>query len=578
MDKISTLYESEKTHRQILPQPAALEPAFAENLQGKDETGRGRRGYPATVVQHGRGETVRGHLPVQRHSVEPGSSGEAEDRGRAAPHITDGWVFVVDSHGQPLMACSPARARKLLHAGRARAHRLVPFVTRLVGRTAEQSMVHGVEVRVDPGSKFTGVSVFRVDDEHVRHGLVSIELAHRGDLIHKHMGQRSGYRRRRRTANLRHKEPRWLNRQPGACANCGKNARRGSRYCRPCAGAPSFVDNRRRRYRLALSLAHRVGNTMSVVSRLRRWAPVTAIHQELVRFDMQKREDPETNGAEYQQGTLAGYEVREYLLEKWGRERAYCGASGVPLQVEHILAKAGGGTNRVPNLTLACAGCNNAKDRTPIEVFLAKDPERLAKIRAQAKAPLRDAAAVNTTRWVLWRALVGTGLPVDVGTGGRTKWNRSRFSVPKSHTLDALRVGDASGVASYPGGTLVAKATGRGSYTRTRPNTYGFPRLHLPRTKVHHVFATGDHVRAVVHGGKKSGTYVGRVSVRSRGSFNIKTRAGTVQGISYHHCVLLQRGDGWGYEQDKEVGPTARVGLSLPTAKAGGFSSHTHSR
>ncbi len=54
-----------------------------------------------------------------------------------------------------------------------------------------------------------------------------------------------------------------------------------------------------------------------------------------------------------------------------------------------------------------------------------------------------------------------------------------------------------------------------------------------------------------------------------------------MQGISYRHCTLLQRGDGWRYEQDKEVGPRTRVGLSLryePTAIAGGFSSHTHSR
>jgi len=33
---------------------------------------------------------------------------------------------------------------------------------------------------------------------------------------------------------------------------------------------------------------------------------------ELVRFDLQQMENPEIGGIEYQQGTLAGYEVREY--------------------------------------------------------------------------------------------------------------------------------------------------------------------------------------------------------------------------------------------------------------------------
>ena len=43
--------------------------------------------------------------------------------------------------------------------------------------------------------------------------------------------------------------------------------------------------------------------------------PITAISQELVKFDLQAMDNPEISGVEYQQGTLAGYEVREYLLE-----------------------------------------------------------------------------------------------------------------------------------------------------------------------------------------------------------------------------------------------------------------------
>jgi hypothetical protein len=56
---------------------------------------------------------------------------------------------------------------------------------------------------------------------------------------------------------------------------------------------------------------------MSWVWRLLRWVPATAVSQELVRFETQALENPEISGTEYQQGTLFGYEVREYLLEKW---------------------------------------------------------------------------------------------------------------------------------------------------------------------------------------------------------------------------------------------------------------------
>ncbi|MEQ9546718.1 MAG: RRXRR domain-containing protein, partial [Marinobacter sp.] len=76
-------------------------------------------------------------------------------------------------------------------------------------------------------------------------------------------------------------------------------------------------------------------------------APISFISMELVRFDTQRLNNPEIAGIEYQKGELFGYEVREYLLTKWNRQCAYCGASGVPLQVEHIHPKSKGGSNRV---------------------------------------------------------------------------------------------------------------------------------------------------------------------------------------------------------------------------------------
>src|SRR5438874_1827784 len=129
------------------------------------------------------------------------------------------------------------------------------------------------------------------------------------------------------------------------------------------------------------------------------------ISMELVKFDLQKLEHPEISGVEYQHGTLAGYEVREYLLEKWHRQCAYCGQDGVPLQIEHIVARAHGGRDRVTNLTLACEPCNHDKGSRTIEDFLEGQPEVLAGILGQAQAPLGDAAAVNATRWELFHRL-----------------------------------------------------------------------------------------------------------------------------------------------------------------------------
>ena len=152
---------------------------------------------------------------------------------------------------------------------------------------------------------------------------------------------------------------------------------------------------------------------------------------EFVKFDMQLMENAEISGVEYQQGTLVGYELREYLLEKWGRKCAYCGKEHIPLQIEHIVPRAKGGSNRVSNLCLACEKCNTAKGTKDIKDFLKKKPDLLKKIEALAKAPLKDAAAVNAMRWELFSRLQALGLPIECGSGGLTKYNRTTRELAK---------------------------------------------------------------------------------------------------------------------------------------------------
>jgi hypothetical protein len=119
-----------------------------------------------------------------------------------------------------------------------------------------------------------------------------------------------------------------------------------------------------------------------------------------------------------------GYEIREYLLEKWGRKCAYCGKENVPIEVEHIQPKSKGGTNRISNLTLACRECNEKKGNQDVQEFLKKKPELSKSILRCAKAPLTDAAAVNATRYACGNAIKSLGLPSTFWSGGRTKKNR----------------------------------------------------------------------------------------------------------------------------------------------------------
>lgn len=425
------------------------------------------------------------------------------------------YVFVLDKNLKPLDPCHPARARELLKKGRAAVYRRYPFTIIMTDRTLEESVTHEHRLKLDPGSKTTGIAVVQENTGRVTS---AFELTHRGQQIQDALLARRALRRGRRNRKTRYRQPRFLNRT-------------------------------RRAGWLPPSLQSRIENILTWVRRIRKLCPVTAISQELVKFDLQALENPEISGIEYQQGTLFGYEVREYLLQKWDRKCAYCGASEVPLEIEHILAKSKGGTNRISNLTLACHPCNERKGNKPIEKFLAKKPEVLKRIMSQVKTSLKDAAVVNATRWELYRRLQETGLSVETGSGGLTKFNRITRGIEKSHWTDAANVGK-----STPEKLLIksvcpvqVKATGHGSRQMAGTDKYGFPIRHRERTVKHFGFQTGDIVRAVVTSGKKVGTYVGRVLCRKSGSFDIRTASGRVAGISHKYCQGIHRSDGYTY-------------------------------
>jgi hypothetical protein len=200
-------------------------------------------------------------------------------------------------------------------------------------------------------------------------------------------------------------------------------------------------------------------------------------------------ENPTITGIEYQQGTLAGYEVREYLLEKWQRHCAYCQATNVPFEIDHIIPRSRPGTsNRISNLVLACHSCNQAKgDRTAAEFG---HPE----VQAQAAKPLKDATAVNASRWALYQRLRATGWPVETGTGGRTKWNRIQRKLPKTHWLDAVCVGASTpatlGVQQVV--PLRITAIGRQRRQMCLVDKRGFPRTKAKEQRVVQGFVPVD--------------------------------------------------------------------------------------
>jgi 5-methylcytosine-specific restriction endonuclease McrA len=474
-------------------------------------------------------------------------------------------VFVLDTNRKPLDPCSPARARILLAKGRAAIFRRFPFTIILKDRWVEDSVVHEHRIKIDPGSKITGIAVVQEGTRGERPGasedasarpsslpprpsqgrvVAAVEIEHRGQAIKASLLDRKALRRNRRARKTRYRRP------------------------RSKAEAANQESQKKAKGWLPPSLESRIANVLTWVARLCRLCPITAASQELVRFDLQKEQDPEIAGIAYQRGTLAGYETKEYLLAKYDRTCASCDKTDVPLEIEHIVPRSKGGTDRVSNLTLACAKCNTRKGNQPVEDFLKRDPERLKRIKDQAKRPLTDATAVNATRWALLRRPRATGLPVECGSGGRTKFNRTTRGLPKTHWLDAACVGASTpehlGVEGIR--PLLVKARGHGKRNRCGTDAYGFPIRHAPRKKFEKGFRTGDIVRADIPKGKHQGKHTARVAIRFGQDFQLGK-------VSVHprHCRAIHRADGYAYSlgETLEIDPSAMRICSSPRVNPG---------
>jgi hypothetical protein len=159
-------------------------------------------------------------------------------------------VFVLSHDGQPRDPCHEARARKLLHAGRATIYRRYPLAIRLRDRTRAASVIHDHRLKIDPGSQTTGIAIVQEDTNRV---MFAAELTHRGEQIRDRLLARRAIRRSRRQRKTRYRKARFLNRR------------------RPAGW-------------LAPSLQHRVETTATWVRRLRAVCPITAISMELVRL------------------------------------------------------------------------------------------------------------------------------------------------------------------------------------------------------------------------------------------------------------------------------------------------------
>lgn len=441
------------------------------------------------------------------------------------------YVFVVNENKKPLEPVHPAAARKMLKAGEAAVWRRVPFT---IIRKDTQSDSNPCRLKIDPGSKVTGLAIVDQSNRVVWCG----ELHHKGFQIKKALEKRRILRRARRSRKTRYRKNK-------VAMYMGKR-RDGKQRRQP-------MPKHRRKGWLPPSLMSRVDNIETWMNRLCRYVWIDGVSVENVKFDTQKMENAEILGVEYQQGTLQGYTVREYILEKFNRKCIYCGKKNVPLEVEHIVPKSRGGSNRIDNLALSCVECNREKgNRTAVEFGHPNVQKKVVN--------MRDVAAVNATRWRVYEMLLGYwGDRLEVGSGARTKFNRRRGGYSKEHWIDAACVGKSGdGVVLDEGmSPLMIKAVGwRGSGSglvgRQMVNTdkYGFPKGRAKGSRSRGGVTSGDLVMIWKHEWSNIGPYIGHAGL-SNNSISIPNayegKAVQKSIIKTKDYRILHKSDGYKY-------------------------------
>lgn len=310
------------------------------------------------------------------------------------------YAYVLNKHGEPLMPCSPGKARLLLKQQKAHVIKRTPFTIKLLYGSTEYKQP--ITLGVDAGSKHVGLSASTEKRELYRE-----EFTPRNDVVDL-LSARKQNRRSRRNRKTRYRPPRFDNR----------------------------VHSKHKGW-LAPSVEVKIQEHITVIKRICRILPITLVRVETAEFDTQRLKamlegKPLPVGTDYQLGEMYDeYNVRQYVLKRDNYTCQCCGAhttakKAVKLHVHHLESRKMGG-NAPGNLITLCITCHDALHKGKVSL----DNKKRGK-------PMRDAAFMGIMRRTLMSRL-REELPITVqGTYGYiTKMQREQNDIKKSHVNDA---------------------------------------------------------------------------------------------------------------------------------------------
>jgi len=301
-------------------------------------------------------------------------------------------VYVLAKAGHPLMPCKPAKARKLLKAGKASVVRKYPFTIQLKFECENETQ--DITVGVDPGYKNIGFSAISESRE-----LISGEIELENGVTDR-LKEKAMYRRGRRNRHHWYRPPRFMNRG---------GDKKGW---------------------LPPSVQRRLDIHVMLIKKLKEILPITKVNIEVANFDIQKIKNPEINGVDYQRGDLYGYKnMQSYLF---ARERGKCQLCGKEYKkndnwnIHHITPRSKGGTNKPNNLALLHESCHKKLHKNKLEKTLKKNKQ------------FKGETFMSTIRWALPMQAKKFVNDVGITFGHITNVNRNNAELEKTHFNDAF--------------------------------------------------------------------------------------------------------------------------------------------
>ena len=323
------------------------------------------------------------------------------------------------------------KVRRMLRSGKAKVVQRKPFTIKLEYESTEH--VQPLNMGVDTGSSHIGVSVTKEDGEPILLATLETRTKDVADGMKVRQMHRSARRR-----NLRDKKKRRAKKagtvfteKKYKISGCDKEI-----TCKLIKPGKIRFQNRKRPEGWFTPTANHLFDThVNFIRKVSKILPITSASIEYAKFDIQKIDNPEITGKEYQNGRKQGHtNTSEYVLCRDKHTCQMCGKKTGSMNVHHVKWRTDGGSDVPENLICLCEKCHDkAHKNTRFDKKVKETFEGL-------KKRYEHTTLLNSIMPKLYEWLKANFQTVSKVYGYQTKDKRREFDLPKKHWIDAYLV------------------------------------------------------------------------------------------------------------------------------------------